>query len=372
MGVCGSDVHFYAHGGVGSDQRKYAQYFVGQAREKDGAVRDEKGVGGDFEGLVMGHEASATVVRVGAEVDDLKEGDRVAVEPGVPCGKCARCADGRYNLCFDMRFAASFHESVEDGKVVMRSTPGMLCKYFVLPERLCYKLPGHVGLDEGVLIEPLAVGVHAVRLAGVSADLGHGNVVISGAGTIGLVSAAVSCAFGARRVVLVDVNEKRLEFAKKWLGSDGGAAQRAGVEVRTFVSRMDVDAAANAARLKAESELDIGADIVLEASGVSSAIALGVYVLRTGGHMVQTGLSKSALMKDFPIVDLSEKEIHLHGAFRYGAGDFEVAQDLVSRGLVGKVKELINEVFEFKNYESAWEATREGKGIKNLIRGPQD
>jgi len=371
VGVCGSDVHFYMHGGVGSDRRKYAQWFVAQGQHGvghgDGGVKRRN----EFEGLVMGHEASATVLEVGGGVKRLKVDDRVAIEPGVPCRSCARCVEGLYNLCFGMRFAASFYESVGEGgsgEGVMRATPGTLCRYFVLPESLCYKLPGRVGLEEGVLVEPLAVGVHAVRLAGVSAVNGHRVVVVCGAGTIGLVGAALSCAFGAAKVVLVDVNGKRLEFTKRWLCGEGGAARTAGAEVLTFESDVGVDAVENARRLKVQCELDVGADIVLEASGVSSATALGVYVLRTGGHMVQTGLSKKPLMNDFPIVELSEKETHLHRAFRYKEGDFEVARDLMGRGVVGSMKELINEVFDFERYEDAWKATRAGKGIKNMIR----
>lgn len=368
VGVCGSDVHFYMHGGVGGDRRKYAQRFVAQGQN---GVGDCDGDGGakrrnEFEGLVMGHDASATVLEVGGGVKRLKVDDRVAIEPGVPCRSCARCVEGLYNLCFGMRFAASFYESV--GEEVMRATPGTLCRYFVLPESLCYQLPRRVGLEEGVLVEPLAVGVHAVRLAGVSAVSGHGVVVVCGAGTIGLVSAALSCAFGAGKVVLVDVNGERLDFARRWLCGEGGAARTAGAEVLTFESDVGVDAVENARRLRVQCGLGVGADIVLEASGVSSATALGVYVLRTGGHMVQTGLSKKPLMNDFPIVELSEKEIHLHGAFRYKEGDFEVARNLLGRGVVGSMKELINEVFDFERYEDAWKATRAGKGIKNMIR----
>jgi len=370
------------HGGVGGDERKYAQYYVGQGRERNGGVSVDGEENGErrgrneteteFEGLVMGHEASATVLRVGCGVRGLRVGDRVAIEPGVPCRRCTRCVEGMYNLCFEMRFAASFYESAgengEGGNALMRATPGTLCRYFVLPESLCYKLPGHVGLDEGVLVEPLAVGVHAVRLAGVSPVDGHGVVVVCGAGTIGVVSAALSCAFGAAKVVLVDVNGGRLEFAKSWLCGEGGAARIAGAEVLTFESEVGADAVENARRLRARCGLDVGADVVLEASGVADATALGVYVLRTGGQMVQTGLAKKPLMSGFPIVELSEKEIHLHGAFRYKGGDFEIARDLLGRGVVGPVKELINEVFDFERYEDAWKATRDGKGIKNMIR----
>ncbi|KAK5940111.1 hypothetical protein PMZ80_007529 [Knufia obscura] len=369
VGVCGSDVHFWTHGGIGADHRKYAQYFTAQTAPVN-STNDEH----PFAGLVMGHEATATVLETGQNVQNLTVGDNVAIEPGGPCRECARCVEGMYNLCPGMRFAASFYESEQrdgEGNAIMRATPGTLCKYYVLPEQLCYKLPAHIGLDEGVLVEPMAVAVHAVRLAGVGLlPRDGGTVVVMGAGTIGVVSAAVACAFGASRVVLCDVNDSRLGFAERWLGEGEGAAKRAGATVSTFCVDPAEASPTEATRLNEEHNLGLGVDVVLEASGVPSSTALGIYVLRPGGNMVQTGLSKKPLMNDFPITDLSEKEIHFHGAFRYKEGDFEVARNLLARGLVGPVKELINHVFAFEDFESAWKATADGKGIKNLIRGP--
>jgi len=135
--------------------------------------------------LVMGHEASGVVHSVGKMVHSLKPGDRVAIEPGFPCRRCKRCKEGRYNLCPEMKFAASPPDS-----------HGALAKFYRLPEDFCYKIPPCLGLDEAVLVEPLAVAVHIVRLA----DIRPGNsVVIFGAGTIGLFAAAVANASVPKR-----------------------------------------------------------------------------------------------------------------------------------------------------------------------------
>lgn len=379
VGVCGSDVHFYLHGGVGSDPRKYAQHFCSQNQDKaNGSV-----------GLVMGHEATATVLETGSGVNarDLVSGDRVAIEPGVPCRTCVRCAEGMYNLCADMRFAASFFEEPlpssfsngldagtgagsNDSSPVMGATPGTLCKYYVLPASLCYKLPENISLQEGVLIEPLAVAVHAARLVGVNPMTQ--TVLITGAGTVGLLIAAVCCAYGAAKIILIDVETRKLKFAQQWLCSEGGAAARAGAEVKIFDSSAVNGQARDIARqLQSEFRLGVGVDAAVEASGSPSATALAIFALRPGGTMVQTGLSKTPTMDGFPIVDLSEKEIRLTGAFRYKNGDFAVARDLLGRGLVGPVGRLISKIWLFEEYEEAWRATMQGKGegTKNIIEG---
>lgn len=372
VGVCGSDVHFYLHGGVGADPRKYAQHFCSQG----GADK--------YAGLVMGHEATATVLEVGSNVDaeKLKPGDHVVVEPGVPCRTCKRCAEGMYNLCPSMRFAASFFEEeslpkpIEDGesnviesKPRMRATHGLLCKYYVLPASLCYKLPNSISLQEGILVEPLAVAVHAARLAELN-PLDEA-VLITGAGTVGVLLAAVCCAYGVSKITLVDVDALKLEFAKSWLYGSEGAATKAGVEILLFdSSTVPATPDGVARKLKNECIPEIGVDVALEASGHPSATALAIHALRPGGKMVQTGLSKTPTMDSFPIVDLSEKEIHLHGAFRYKDGDFAVATQLLARGVVGPVGQLISRIWPFKDYELAWKATMKGggQGTKNIIQ----
>ncbi len=288
----------------------------------------------------MGHEASGTVHAVGSAVTDLKPGDNVAIEPGRPCRICVRCKEGLYNLCPEMKFAACPPD-----------TPGCLAKYFKIPADFCYKLPAGITLQEGVLAEPLAVAAHAVRMVGVRPGQ---SVVIFGSGTIGLACGAVARKFGAKTIVAVDLLDHKLEFARQLTNSG------------TFKPDPQASPESNAARLIADHHLSLGADAVIEASGAESAILTGIHVLRPGGSFVQTGLGKPTI--NFPIVTMSEKELHVHGAFRYTAGDYAVAMDLLEAGTV-PVRKLITNIFDFEHATDAWEETKQGRGIKNLIRG---
>merc|ERR1711934_538134 len=173
VGICGSDVHYWTHGAIGD--------FIVKAP------------------MVLGHEAAGIVEKCGRNVKHLKPGDRVAIEPGVPCRMCDYCKNGRYNLCPEMKFCA---------------TPpydGNLCRWYTEAADFCFKLPDNVSLEEGALMEPLAVGVHACQRAGVA--LGK-TVLICGAGPIGLVNLLTARAMGASEVIITDIMENRLEVAK--------------------------------------------------------------------------------------------------------------------------------------------------------------
>jgi D-xylulose reductase len=312
VGVCGSDVHFYSNGGI----------------NKNDLVQP----------LIMGHEASGTVCEIGSQVQHLKLGDHVALEPGIPCRSCTQCKRGSYNLCPSMRFAAAPPD-----------THGCLSQFYKLPADLCYLLPEGVGLREGVLVEPLAVGAHAARMVGVRPG---DRVVVMGAGTVGLCSAMVAKWFGAAEVVLVDLVETKLKFAKNMLGCS------------TFRATVGVEPEEMARKLVQQ----VGSqqfDAVIEATGAQACVQMGVYALRKGGHFVQTGLGKA--MIEFPIVAVSEKELHVHGAFRYGPDDFSIALQVVG-SKNWEVATLISTDFPFEDTTQAWMATRDGQGIKNLIR----
>ena len=292
----------------------------------------------------MGHEASGTIHSVGSAVKSLSPGDRVAMEPGFPCRRCSRCKEGYYNLCKDMRFAAS-----------PPAAHGTLCKYFKLPEDYCFKLPEHVTLEEGVLLEPTSVAVHMAKL--VNLRIGD-SVVVFGAGTIGLLCGAVAKAFGAEKVVLVDILERKLDFARGFVKECG-----------TFTPHSRVLPEENAARLVKEHDLGDGADVVMEASGAEPSVQTGVHVLRRGGSYVQGGLGRPNI--SFPIVAMSEKELTMKGCFRYSQGDFKMALSLISSGKV-PVREMITKKVSFEQATEAWETTRKGEGIKTLIQGVQD
>lgn len=310
-------VHFWVHGGIG-----------------DKTVDRP---------LVVGHEASGTIHAVGSAITHLQPGDNVAIEPGQPCRRCQRCKEGLYNLCPEMKFAACPPD-----------TYGTLTKYFKIPGDFCYKLPEGTSLEEGVLAEPLAVAVHGVKLANIRPGQA---VVIFGAGTIGLVCGAVARLYGALKIIAVDINDSRLEFAARFN------------RCSTFKPDLKASARENAQRLVEEHNLGLGADAVIEASGAQSSIQTAIHVLRLGGSYVQTGLG--AAMVDFPMVLMSEKELHLHGSFRYGPGDFDTAIGILAQGSV-HVRDLISDTFPFEDATAAWEATRRGQGIKNLIRGVAD
>jgi D-xylulose reductase len=301
-------------------------------------------------GIVMGHEASGTIHSIGSSVTSVSIGDRVAIEPGLPCRSCRACKSGTYNLCRKMRFAAAPGPP---------DTPGTLSKFYEIAEDWVYKIPAHMGLDEAVMVEPLAVGVHAVKLG----DVKPGEtVVVMGSGTIGLMCGAVARQFGAHRVILVDVLEKKLEFAREWVGCE------------TFLAKLDSTPEETAAQLlekfglQEEGTDTTGGkvDTVIEASGASSSVEAGIHLLRPGGKYVQTGLGKPKI--EFPIVAMSQKELVVRGCFRYGPGDYELAVSYLEKQLID-VKPLISSVTTFEDATQAWDKTARGEGIKNLIEG---
>lgn len=291
--------------------------------------------------MVLGHESAGIVHSVGKEVKSLKAGDPVAMEPGIPCRRCTRCREGKYNLCPSMAFAA---------------TPpydGTLTKYYVLPEDFCYKLPGNMSLEEGALVEPASVAVHVCRQVGVSPGK---SVVVYGAGPVGLLCCAVSKAFGASKVVSVDINEERLEFAGKYAATNIFKSQKESGEE-------------GAKRLIQECGLEDGADCCIDATGAAPCIQAGIHVLRTGGSYCQAGMGTPEIT--FPITAMCVKELTLRGSFRYGAGDYALAVELIASGKV-EVKSLISRRVKFEEAEEAFKDVKNGKGIKILIEGPKD
>jgi L-iditol 2-dehydrogenase len=289
--------------------------------------------------IVLGHESAGIIEECGSDVKNLSAGDRVALEPGASCNNCQKCRSGRYNLCPDVRFAA---------------TPpydGTLATYYVLPEECCHLLPSQVSLREGALVEPLSVAVHCCRLAG---DAQGKSFAIFGAGPIGLLCCAVARAFGAASVVAIDIAQERLAFAKR-----SGA---------TYTVRMpSQDAESNAEELRIAAKLGEGADVVIDATGVESCIECGVHVLKRGGTFVQAGLGSPRI--NFPIGQICDKEAVLKGSFRYGPGDYELAVELLSSQRVD-LRDMITHQFQFEEAEKAFMNVLGRNGIKTIIYGP--
>lgn len=311
-GICGSDVHYWQHGRIG-------HYIV-------------------KEPMVLGHESSGTVLEVGQSVTTLKKGDRVAMEPGVPCRRCVRCKDGLYNLCLDMAFAAT------------PPIDGTLAKYYVLPEDFCYALPENMSLEEGALIEPLAVAVHITK----QSNLKYGDsIVVFGAGPVGLLVCAVAKALGAGKIVSVDIQQKRLDFSREYAAT------------ATYISQK-VSAQENAVNLRKENALPLGFDVAIDASGAAPSVQTAIHALRNGGSYVQGGMGGDEIT--FPIMAACTKELKISGSFRYGSGDYKDAVEMVAAGKVN-VKKLITGRVRFEEAERAFEGVKQGEGIKTLIEG---
>lgn len=293
------------------------------------------------EPLVMGHEASGIVHAIGSAVKSVQIGDKVSLEPGYPCRLCSRCKEGKYHLCPDMKFAASPPD-----------THGTLTKIFKSPEDYCYKLPENMSLQEGVLIEPLSVAIHALRLAG---TLNPRNAVcVFGAGTVGLLIAKAAKALGASRISMVDLSSSRLEFAASYVGC------------KTFQPDGKQSALEVAAEIRHTHELTENCvTTVIDASGAESSMRTGIELLQTGGTLVQVGMGKDEVT--YPIMAVCTKELIVKGSFRYGFGDYQDAIALVSTGKLS-VKELITKIVSFENVVEAWDTVRKGEGIKTMIR----
>ncbi|KAG8440371.1 hypothetical protein GDO86_006213 [Hymenochirus boettgeri] len=312
VGICGSDVHYWQHGRIG-----------------DFIVKKP---------MVLGHEGSGVVVKVGASVSHLKSGDRVAIEPGVPRESDEFCKTGRYNLSPTIFFCAT---PPDDGN---------LCRYYAHNANFCYKLPDNVTFEEGALIEPLSVGIHACRRAGVT--LGS-RVFICGAGPIGLVSLLVAKMMGASKVVISDLSLPRLEKAKE-LGAD-------------FVLQVTNETPEQIAH-KVEELFEAMPEITIECTGAESCIQTGIYATRSGGILILVGLGPA--MVNVPIVNAAVREVDIRGIFRY-CNTWPMAISMLSSKKVN-VAPLVTHRFSLEKALEAFETTKKGMGVKVMLKCDQN
>ena len=261
-GICGSDMHYFFEGKVGS--------FV---------IREP---------LTPGHEASGVVAKTGAGVTRVKEGDKVAINPSHPCGQCDNCRDGRDNLCRNMKFLGSAS--------VFPHVQGMFREYFLMGERQLTAVSTDVSLGELACCEPFSVGLHSVNRIGT--PLVGKTVLITGAGTIGCMTALAARLFGATKIIVTDVVDNPLKVAKSI-----GADQTVRIDqVPKGTSIADV----------------IGeVDVSLEVSGSAAALMSCLEATRKGGTIVQVGTLPSEGMH-FPANQIMARELNYIGSFRFG------------------------------------------------------
>uniref|UniRef100_K3YIQ8 Enoyl reductase (ER) domain-containing protein n=1 Tax=Setaria italica TaxID=4555 RepID=K3YIQ8_SETIT len=284
------------------------------------------------EPMVIGHECAGVIEEVGAGVKHLSAGDRVALEPGVSCWRCRHCRGGRYNLCEDMKFFAT------------PPVHGSLAHQIVHPADLCFKLPDNVSLEEGAMCEPLSVGVHACRRAGVGPETA---VLVMGAGPIGLVALLAARAFGAPRVAIVDVDEHRLSVARS-LGAD--AAVR--------VSPRPDDVGEEVERIRAAlggAEIDV----TLDCAGFSKTVATALGATRPGGKVCLVGMGHNEMT--VPLTSAAIREVDVVGVFRY-KDTWPLCIEFLRSGKVD-VKPLITHRFGFsqREVEEAFEVSARGR-----------
>ena len=295
VGICGSDMGFFVDPTSGG--RREVTYPI-----------------------VLGHECAGVVVETGQGVHHLKPGDLVAVEPGVPCGHCAYCRSGRYNLCPEVDFLAAppFRR-------------GAMQRYMAHAADFAYKLPEGMSALDGAMLEPFSIGMHAIRRAGMM--LGDTAVII-GAGCIGLMCLMACRAAGASQLIVSDVFDNRLETARKL-----------GATCTVNSSRSSL--AAEVLRLTAGQ----GADHVLEAAGVQAAMDAALAVVRRGGKIVEVGLNHTPAQFDF--YEAARKECNLVSVWRY-ANIYPLAIETVRSGKADP-KTVVNRIFPFEKVQEAFE-----------------
>jgi len=299
VGICGSDLHYYTHGRIGP--------FKVEAP------------------MVLGHEASGTIIEVGSDVTQLKVGDRVCMEPGIPRLDSPATLRGLYNLDPSVRFWA---------------TPpihGCLTGSVVHPAAFTYRLPDNVSFAEGAIVEPLSIGLQAATKARMKPG---DTAVVIGAGTIGAMTALAALAGGAARVILADVvAEKLAHFANNPAVITVDVTQQALPDVVQQVTE------------------GWGADVVFEASGHAGVYQTLLDLVCPGGCAVLVGMPPGPVALD--VVTMQTKEVRLESVFRY-ANIFPRALALLSSGMID-VKPFISRSFPFSRGIEAFEEAARGR-----------
>ncbi len=294
-GICGSDLHYYNHGGFG-------------------AVRLR-------EPMILGHEIAGVVEAVGAEARWVKVGDRVAVSPSVPCNQCRYCLEGLQNQCLDMRFYGS----------AMRfpHVQGAFRESLVCLESQAHPVADGLTLQEAAMAEPLAVALHATRRSG---SLMGRRILVSGSGPIGALVVSAARRAGAAEIVVTDIADGALGFATR-VGAD-----------RIINVAKAPDALAAYATDKGYF------DALFEASGAEVALRNGIEIVRPRGVIVQLGLGGEMAI---PINLITAKELELRGTFRFHE-EFALALESMGKGLID-VKPLITATAPLEKARDAFE-----------------
>ena len=294
VGVCGSDVHYYETGRIGSQIVEYP--------------------------WVVGHECTAIVEEVGSKVATVKVGEEIVVDPAISCHECDQCRAGRENTCRDLKFLACPGQA-----------EGCLCEYIIMPQECCYPTAGKITLEQGVVCEPFAIGVYAVK----GAQLSKGSkIAILGSGPIGLSCLAAGRADGVEVIYMTDKIDERVEIGKKagavWSGNP---------------DREDI--------VKAIKEREsAGMDVVFECAGEQDTFDEAIELLRPGGRLMVLGIPRVERVSFIPD-KMRRKEITIINVRRQNKCT-QSAIDLIGSGKA-KVDFMITHRFEFGRAQEAFD-----------------
>ena len=306
-GVCGSDLHYYNHGGFGSVRLK--------------------------EPMILGHEVSGHVAEVGQGVDGLAPGDLVAVSPSRPCGVCRFCAEGLHNLCLHMRFYGS--------AMPFPHIQGAFREELIADAAQCVRADG-LSAAEAAMAEPLSVGLHATRRAG---ELLGRHVLVTGCGPIGVLAILAARRAGAAEIVATDLIPNALKHAAA-AGAD-----------RT------IDMAENPDALDVYTADKGHFDVLYECTGTAGALSGAIAAMRPRGVLMQLGRGGDMTV---PMMQITVKELDLRGSFRFHE-EFTTAVKLMQSGLID-VKPVITHTVPLADAELAFRiANDRGQSMKTQI-----
>lgn len=290
IGVCGSDIHVY-HG-----KHPFTPYPV-----------------------VQGHEVSAEVVSAGKNVSEFNPGQKVTIQPQVTCGKCYPCRHGKYNLC-------------EELKVMGFQTTGMASEYFAVDASKVTPLPDAMRFDDGALIEPLAVAVHAIARSGGVEGL---KVAVIGAGPIGNLVAQTALACGAAEVLITDVSDWRL-----------AKAAECGIRHSANTTKKDFGEAV------LETFGPDKADLIYDCAGNNTTIGQAIKYARKGSMIIIVAVFEGIAQVDLAV--MNDHELDINSTMMYRSEDYVNAIALVRDGKV-TLKPLVSKVFPFREYLAAYQ-----------------
>jgi L-iditol 2-dehydrogenase len=307
LGICGSDVHYYTRGKIGTQKVEYP--------------------------FTVGHEGAGVVVETGTAVKKVKPGDVIAIEPAMPCWECDQCLSGRYHTCRNLKYLGCPGQA-----------EGCLSEYLVMPEESCVPLHGKLTADQGSISEPLSIGLYAVKQAG---DIKGKDIAILGFGPIGMSVALTAKALGADKIYISDKIDERLRIAEK-------------LSVTCTLNPLKENIV-NKIRQKEH----LGLDIVFECCGKQEALDQSVDILKPGGKVMVVGIPEFERWS-LNVEDTRRREISFHFVRRQ-VDCVEPVLDLMEKGAVD-VSKMITHRFPLSKSKEAFDLVASyGDGVMKAM-----